>query len=246
MMQLNMLLKQYKVHIKFMKYTFLTLLFIIFLGVPAVVSAGVLPPCTATGNCGICDMMFTANAIMRWITMVAGAGALLFFVWGGFLFVTAAGDKGRVKKGRDVIINTIVGLLVIFMAWTAVNFVINKMAGRVDVMTFTEGQQVEWYNLCAGNDGDLNNCEGKGDGYPCGNEMTQYCLNDICQPLTAGNACSWLKKHAGYENYSCQTAGSTNPCGVRTVAECDLASNCIKNLCGLDKENFPKVCCTPK
>lgn len=240
-----------------MKYTFLSLLFIIFLAIPVVVSAGVLPPCTATGNCGICDMMFTANAIMRWITMVAGAGALLFFVWGGFLFVTAAGDKGKVAKGRTVIINTIAGLIVIFMAWTAVNFVINKMAGRVDVMTFTEGQQIEWYNLCAGKGSTLKeqreDCTGKGDGYPCGEWMNRYCLNDICQLGREqgsseegwSRSCDWLGNQTEYTDYKCEGVGSTNSCGVRTVAECDIAPNCVKNLCGLDTYNINRVCCMP-
>ncbi len=180
---------------------------------------------------------------------------------GWFLYITAAGDKARVAKGRTVIINTIFGIIVIFMAWTAVNFVINKMAGTSKVMTFTDQEEdrVEWYNLCKG-DGTFEDCTGKGDGYPCGNDMNRYCLNSVCQPgQEQGNSedgwsrsCDWLREQAKmggkgpYSGYECREVGPNNECGVRTVAECDVASNCIKNLCGLDTYNINRVCCTPK
>ena len=232
-----------------MKKILFLIIFGLFIGLPVIAHAGILPPCTATGNCGFCDMMFTVNAIMRWIVLLAGSLALLFFVWGGFLFVTSAGVETRAKKGKNVLTNTLYGVIVVFLSWTGVSFMINSIAGTSQVMLFTDDQHVAWYNLCIGT-GSLEDCTGKGDGYPCGPKMTKHCEDNDCKE---GRACDWLKEQAidkrtnkgPYSDYECQKVGPNNTCGVRSVAECDIAPNCIKNLCGLDTENMPKVCCIP-
>jgi len=215
-----------------MKYIFLTIT-LILLGLPVMAQAAILPPCTATGNCGVCDMMFTINAIMRWITFVAGSLALLLFVWGGVMFLTSAGRSEKITKAKDILKNTLIGAVLVFVAWTFVNLVITSIAGKQEVLLYTEPQAEKWYNLCVGGS---NECVGKGDGYPC-NERNGHCEGGQCE---SGSACEWLNDQPGYEQYACR---NFTDCGLKSYEECDTASNCIKNLCPGGAE---EVCCFPK
>ena len=158
--------------------------------------------------------------------------ALLFFVWGGILFLTSAGSQGRITQAKSILTNTILGVVIVFIAWTGVNFIIDEIAGTPKVL-FNRTQA--WYNLCAGTG--TNQCLGKGDGFPC-NGRNGHCENGQC--IKGVEACEWLNDHAGYTEYKCQ---HYEMCGLTSYNECDTASNCIKNLCA---EGIERVCCYPK
>ncbi len=58
---------------------------------------------------------------------VVGSIALVMFIYGGFTWMMAAGNKNQVEKGRDIIIWSVIGIVVIFMAYAMVNFVLVKV-----------------------------------------------------------------------------------------------------------------------
>jgi len=49
---------------------------------------------------------------------IVGAIALLMFVYGGIMYMTAGGAKERVESGRKILINSAIGLLIIFFSYT--------------------------------------------------------------------------------------------------------------------------------
>ena len=55
--------------------------------------------------------------------LFVGGGALLFFVYGGFVILTAAGGE-RVKKGRDIIVAAVIGLIIIFTEQVGLKFIL--------------------------------------------------------------------------------------------------------------------------
>ncbi len=55
---------------------------------------------------------------------IIGSLALVMFIYGGFLWMTSAGSSEQVKKGKDIFIWAVVGLIVIFSAYSLVRFVI--------------------------------------------------------------------------------------------------------------------------
>lgn len=73
----------------------------------------------------------TASALAgRGITLmfsVSGSIALLMFVWGGFLYLTSAGDSKRVTQGTDAMKWAVIGLAVMFFSYVIVNFVFNSL-----------------------------------------------------------------------------------------------------------------------
>ncbi len=88
---------------------------------------GILPACVGTGRCTLCDMVQTAINIGLYLLGIVGAIVLLFFVYGGFLMLTSGGAPDRIKKGKDVLINSVIGLGIAFLAYTVVTFAVSAV-----------------------------------------------------------------------------------------------------------------------
>jgi len=69
--------------------------------------------------------------IIKALLGFSGAIALLVFVYGGFLWLTSAGNPDRIKKGKQTLIWAVIGLIVIATSYTLVNTVISALAGAV-------------------------------------------------------------------------------------------------------------------
>lgn len=69
-----------------------------------------------------------ATIVKTGLTLV-GALALAMLVYGGFLYITAAGDTKQIDKAKTVIIYAIIGIIVIGLAYSVVAFVIGAFGG---------------------------------------------------------------------------------------------------------------------
>lgn len=58
---------------------------------------------------------------------VVGSLALLMFVYGGLLWMTSGGSQEKVKKGRDILLWSAVGMVVIFGAYALTKFIITAL-----------------------------------------------------------------------------------------------------------------------
>ncbi len=61
--------------------------------------------------------------IAKFLTYIAGAVAVLFLVYGGFLIIVDNGDEARSKKGKKILFNALYGLIITIIAYTIVNFI---------------------------------------------------------------------------------------------------------------------------
>lgn len=92
---------------------------------PAMVYAqDLLPECTKDGNCGLCDFVQLGLNVFRWILGIVGGLSLLLFVWHGFGWLTSMGDSEKVKKTKDALVHTVVGIMIILASWLIVNLVV--------------------------------------------------------------------------------------------------------------------------
>lgn len=70
----------------------------------------------------------TADVVIQtWITRLMtflAIIAVIFALWGGFNILTAAWDEEKVKKGKTVLINAIIWLVVIFLAGSIIGWVL--------------------------------------------------------------------------------------------------------------------------
>lgn len=63
---------------------------------------------------------FVVN-ILRWAMTFLGLFCTIMIIYGGFLYITAAGEEDKAKKGRTIILYCVIGLAII-----AVSFLIVK------------------------------------------------------------------------------------------------------------------------
>lgn len=60
------------------------------------------------------------QASLNLLVLVGIIAALIFLIYGGILWVTSSGDKSKVERARHAIMYSIIGLIVIILAWTIV------------------------------------------------------------------------------------------------------------------------------
>ena len=67
--------------------------------------------------------------IIQWLIYIAGILAFAYLVYSGILYITAAGNPDAAKKGQQGIINAIIGIIIIALAYTILT-VVNKTASN--------------------------------------------------------------------------------------------------------------------
>jgi hypothetical protein len=72
-------------------------------------------------------MMQVFGNIANLIIGVTGSIALLMFVWGGFLMITAAGAEDKIKKGKEVLKTALIGIAIIMLSGYVVNYAMGKL-----------------------------------------------------------------------------------------------------------------------
>lgn len=60
------------------------------------------------------------NSVFNGILGIAGAIAVVFIVLGGIKYATSQGDPGDTKKAKDMIMYSLVGLVVVILAFAIV------------------------------------------------------------------------------------------------------------------------------
>lgn len=104
---------------------------------------------TAAAPKGVTSIPAIIGNIIKAILGIIGSIAFLMFIYGGFLWMTAAGDAKKVEKGRDTLVWATIGLATIFFAYAAVSFVIKSITGGAGGGgTEATTQVVEGFCLC--------------------------------------------------------------------------------------------------
>ena len=86
--------------------------------------AGTSPGCTAQGTCTVCDFIKVFTNVARLILGVSGAFALLLFIYGGFTMITSQGNQDSVKKGKDILTSTVMGIVIVLASWQITRIVL--------------------------------------------------------------------------------------------------------------------------
>lgn len=76
---------------------------------------------------GPTDLVATFALITNTLLFLVGAVAVIALIYGGFLYVTSAGDPGRTKTAKDTIVYSVVGIVVAMLAYAIVNFVVGAL-----------------------------------------------------------------------------------------------------------------------
>jgi len=79
--------------------------------------------CIKNGNCTLDQILSFAGTIANFILGIVGSLALLFFIYGGVMMLISAGSSDRVNKGKTILKNAIIGLVIVFASWLIIKFV---------------------------------------------------------------------------------------------------------------------------
>ena len=71
------------------------------------------------------------GAIIKVAVGVLGIVLTCLIIYGGFLWMTAGGDPGQVKKAKGYITDAIIGLIICILAYAITTFVIDKLSGAI-------------------------------------------------------------------------------------------------------------------
>lgn len=93
------------------------------------IPSGCLGAQRAAGECGLPQMLQVAVNLARLMLGLLGSITLIVFVYGGVVWLTAAGNAQRVERGKQVFEGALVGLVIVLAAWVIVNFVLAALTG---------------------------------------------------------------------------------------------------------------------
>lgn len=69
------------------------------------------------------------GGIIKVILGVVGSIAFVMFIYGGMFMLTSRGNPEQIKKGKEILIWSVIGLLVIFGSYVFVSFIITAIQG---------------------------------------------------------------------------------------------------------------------
>ena len=75
------------------------------------------------GEYGVDDFILLAKKASDIILGLSGSLALLAFIYGGIIFLISSGNNEQVTKAKGIITGAVIGLIVVFVSFTIVNFV---------------------------------------------------------------------------------------------------------------------------
>lgn len=73
---------------------------------------------------GLMDIFSTIANILL---LILGAVAVIMLIVGGFRYVVSGGDSTAVEGAKNTILYAIIGIVVAFLAYAAVNFVVGQL-----------------------------------------------------------------------------------------------------------------------
>lgn len=84
-------------------------------------------------NYSVDDILNTVLNVVRLIFALTGAVALAMFIWGGvYYFILSQGESDKIKKGKALILNSVIAICIIFGAGVIVTFVTQSLGARFD------------------------------------------------------------------------------------------------------------------
>jgi hypothetical protein len=82
---------------------------------------------TTTKNCGFDDFLQVFVNLFNWGLYVLSILALFFFFLGGGTLLLSGGSEERVRTGKAILVNTVIGIGITLGSWVIVNLTVNTL-----------------------------------------------------------------------------------------------------------------------
>lgn len=77
------------------------------------------------------DLTTTIASLIRTAMGFLGIVAVIITLYGGFLWMTAAGNDDKVKQAKKVMVSGLIGLVIVIAAFTLAQFVISQLTTAI-------------------------------------------------------------------------------------------------------------------
>src|SRR5205814_2021880 len=84
--------------------------------------------------CGAPDIGKFSELLLRILNialLAVGLVSVLFVVLGGYQYITAGGDEEKLKKGKGMIVNALIGLVIVLLALVIVRVTANLVGNQI-------------------------------------------------------------------------------------------------------------------
>lgn len=83
--------------------------------------------CRERGDCNFNDFFAILNGSYEIIFGIVGSVALLFFIYGGVMFLISEGNQEKVGRAKKIVISSVIGLAIIFSSFLIVDYLLKKL-----------------------------------------------------------------------------------------------------------------------
>src|SRR5262249_30019154 len=73
-------------------------------------------------------------AIIRIMLFFAGLVAVVFVIIGGYFYVTAQGNEEQAEKGKNTLVNALIGIILIVLSYVIVTVVSNLVSNQTGIL----------------------------------------------------------------------------------------------------------------
>lgn len=138
-------------------------------------------------QCDFSDFIQLFVNLFDWGLAVLSILSITFFIIGGLLLLLSGGNENRVKSGKAILTNTVLGIAIVLCSWLIINSVIGFLVGSgnlKDVQVFGK----LWWGVptCASKYSDA--CSKNNLHLGCGDTKTTY-VSELQRKLNAANGC---------------------------------------------------------
>ena len=99
-------------------------------GAPGAVDANSFQPFQMASANNV-DLVQIGVSVTNWILTAAAILAVIFLIYSGILYLTAAGNEANADKGKKGIINSIIGIIIIVLALVIIRVTNNAAVNAV-------------------------------------------------------------------------------------------------------------------
>lgn len=98
----------------------------------------------STGNIGKCtggcidDPSVLVSNLVNWVTAVAGIVSAIFLVYGSIQYITSSGDPAKLKRAKDTILYSLIGLAIVALTLIITSFVSSTIRDANNTTSFNQ------------------------------------------------------------------------------------------------------------
>src|SRR3989339_697201 len=78
------------------------------------------------------DITIVIARLIRTFISILGIIAVVFILYGGWMWITSKGEQDKLRKAQQVIINAVIGLVLVLSAFAIAQFVLNALSDATD------------------------------------------------------------------------------------------------------------------